>query len=633
MHTTRPRLSSTHLLIPSLVLALLLPVPVVAQTPATTPPADTSPPADVSPPADTSPPADVSPPADAAPPSSSPAPPAADAALPPTVSDPDLYGKSLEVAAKAVELFGRTERHEDEERVAEIGYRVAQAANFQAFPFTFHVVEMPAPNAFALPGGHVFVTRGMLELDLDDDMLAGLLGHEIAHVVKAHGTRMQRRATLMQALSQVLMVGVMVAAGNQNRRDKDGLAAPYDPRKGGDQYTASMVQGTAAASLIVSELLLRGYSRDFEREADDEGQRFAAGAGFAPGGLRELMALMEVRLPQSKDYGYWQTHPFFEERVRGSQVRTEILTPGRPKSADAFRRGTQEALVAYKKDGKVPKEATEVLEQEILLAWPRGPHAEEIRLGRAHRERDEVLSKSSLERDYGVLIGTYEEEIAEVDRLDPESALLPTLRDELGTLRDEVRELYPKAQEILAGDVYQTPFLELFLSNYPQAPEVPRVALALGDAYSRLGNQADGVTQYLKAWEAGPESPQGQRALVGLKNLTPLLESLAALEQLARQDRDPELAAAARERLGEVAGSYKDLVNGAEYLRRYPNGEQVEAVTARLNALADQLYTEVILYQGVGDMVKALDRINAILTHAPASPAAAQIRNQAVVEG
>ena len=80
--------------------------------------------------------------------------------------------------------------------MAAIGYRLAQESKFQDFPFTFYLIDMPEPNAFALPGGQIFITKGMLDLGLNDDMLAGLLGHEIGHVVLKHGTRIQRRATL-----------------------------------------------------------------------------------------------------------------------------------------------------------------------------------------------------------------------------------------------------------------------------------------------------------------------------------------------------------------------------------------------------------------------------------------------------
>ena len=547
------------------------------------------------------------------------------------ITNKDLFAKSLEVAQKAVELFGESKDRAERERVAAIGYRVAQAANFDEFPLTFHVVDMPEPNAFALPGGHIFITRSMLGLGLSDDMLAGLLGHEVAHVVARHGTRMQRRQALLQVLGQALVIGVLVKA-NEERRDRRDYTPPYDPYRRRENPEGTMVEGAAATSVIVSELLMRSYSRDFEREADDEGQRFAAAAGFAPGGLKELMTLMLARLPQSKEYGYWQTHPFFDERVRGAEVRAGILTQQPAKTDDDYRRRTQETLLGYRETPKLKPEVVALLETEALLAWPRGPRADEIRLGRLHAKRDQELALIPESRDLGSLISAYKEETAELERLDPQSPLLPKLREEISTFEGQVQELYPRAVAILAGTVYETGFLERFLSNYPQAPEVPKAALALGDAYSRLGKQADAVTMYSRAAGSGGEAPEAARARAGLTHLAPVLDSLAALEQLAAGN-DAELAGLARTRIEKVAGTFTDLANGAEYLRRYPNGAKAEVVTARLNSLAEELYTEVVLYQSVGDSVKALDRIHQILTHAPGSSAAAQIRDQAVVEG
>ncbi len=547
------------------------------------------------------------------------------------ITNKDLFTKSLEVAQKAVELFGESKDRAEQERVAAIGYRVAQAANFHEFPFTFHVVDMPEPNAFALPGGHVFVTRSMLGLGLSDDMLAGLLGHEVAHVVAHHGTRMQRRQALLQVLGQALVIGVLVKA-NEERRDRRDYTPPYDPYRRRENPEGTMVEGAAATSVIVSELLMRSYSRDFEREADDEGQRYAAAAGFAPGGLKELMTLMLARLPQSKEYGYWQTHPFFDERVRGAEVRAGILTQQPAKADDDYRRRTQETLLGYLETAKPKAEVAALLKTEALSAWPRGARADEIRLGRLHEKRDQELALILESRDLGALISAYQEETAELERLDPQSPLLPKLREEISGFEVQVRELYPRAVAILAGTVYETGFLERFLSNYPQAPEVPKAALALGDAYSRLGKQADAVAMYSRAAGAGGEAPEAARARAGLTNLAPVLDSLSALEQLAGGG-DAELAGLARTRIAQVAGTFTDLANGAEYLRRYPQGAKAEVVTARLNSLAEELYTEVVLYQGVGDSVKALDRIHQILTHAPGSAAAAQIRDQAVVEG
>ncbi|MGH2671204.1 MAG: hypothetical protein ACRDH5_19200, partial [bacterium] len=96
--------------------------------------------------------------------------------------------------------------------------------------------------------------------------------------------------------------------------------------------------------------------------------------------------------------------------------------------------------------------------------------------------------------------------------------------------------------------------------------------------------------------------------------------------------RDAELARLAAERLAAVAKSYGELANGAEYLRRFPEGAHVEVVLGRLDNLADNLYGEVVLYQGIGESVKALERMNAILTHAPLSPAAERLRDRALLE-
>ena len=68
-----------------------------------------------------------------------------------------------------------------------------------------------------------------------------------------------------------------------------------------------------------------------------------------------------------------------------------------------------------------------------------------------------------------------------------------------------------------------------------------------------------------------------------------------------------------------------DLADGAAYIAKYPTGAYVEAVTLRLNALAEGLFGELLLYQSVGDQMKAMDRIQRILTHAPLSPAASRL--------
>jgi len=582
-----------------------------------------------------------------------------------TISDPDFYGKSLNAAQQALAEYGVYDNPAELARVNRIGYELAQQSTYQKYPFTFTLVDMPVPNAVSLPAGQIFVTRGLLDLGLTDDMLANVLGHEIGHVVLEHYKHLERRATLMNILSNVLMAGVLIKS--ERDRQPTGPQAPYDPRVGYEPPGGNRVEGVAAASLVLSELLLRSYSRENEDAADEEGQRLAAAAGYDPDGARQLWVLMETRAPQAREYGYWQTHPFPDERIRAATARRGTWKIGERRSADDYRGRTQTVLVNYldrekpkllreaKKQGRggegqpderrapgatgpggeksrpKPPDVIAYLKQASLATWPQGKTADALRLEQLHALREKELAKPVLARDYGSLVRAYKKEQDAVRALDPKSPLLATVQAELNDFGTRTRELYPQAVAVVRGGVYETAFLASFLSNFPDAKEAPQVALSLGDAYSRLGNQTDAVTEYLAAGKPGPDSPEAKRARAGLINLTPSLKELAALQQLVDQDRDPELRRLASERLAEMVKSYDDVGNGAEYLRRFPAGQYVPAVISRLNVLADNLYGEVVLYQGVGDASKAIERINKILTDAPLSPAAARLRDRAVL--
>ena len=543
------------------------------------------------------------------------------------VSNPNLYGKTLKASKAALDQYGADDDLRALERGTDVGYRLAVMSDFRDFPFSFYLIDMPEPNAFALPGGQIFVTRGMLGLGLTDDMLACLLGHEIAHVTERHGLRMQRRATWLNVLSQAAVLGVLIGVDDRPENPRDPYGIDYSPSR-----KASLVQGTAAAGLAITELLLRDYSRDFESEADVEGQRLAAAAGFDPGGAHQLWALMNQRIPQEKSYGYWRTHPFSDARQRAAEVRAAELKIQQGRPAEDYRAKTQQVILAYGASQNKDPELGDFIELSALTAWPQGPRAEKLRAEKLAHRREIVLGAAELERDYGELIRAYRVELEEVRRRTPESAFIATLERQLEELRRESEALYPKALEVWKEGIYQTPFLETFLSNYPTSEVAPQVALALGNAYSRLGRRTDGVDLYLRAAEAGPGSEAAAQALAGLRNLTPVLDELAALQHLHDDLEDPQLSELAAERLGEIAPTYKEISNGAEYLRRYPEGEHAAAVRERLEVLARNLYGEVVTYQGIGDHVNALERIQQILTYAPDSQAAESLRDRAVVD-
>jgi len=539
------------------------------------------------------------------------------------IADPDLFGKSLKVAKEAMDEYGPYNNAVELTRINRIGYELAQHAEYQKMPFTFTLVDEGVPNAFTLPGGQIFVTRGLIDLGLTDDMLANVLGHEIGHIALEHFQRMQRKATIMNVLSNVLLAGVII--GSEHSGSRNVPNTPYDPRVGYEDPRGNIIQGAAAASLVVNELLLRSYSREHEDEADQEGQRLAAAAGYDPDGARQLWAVMNTKTPQAREYGYLQTHPFGEERQRAALARKETWKIATKHAADDYRIRTQTVLVNYLERQKPAAPEAKLLKDSALAAWPQNAVAERIRLEKLHTQRDQELTRPLLSRDYGSVIRAYKKTREEVVKLTPQSPLLATIDSEVKDFDNKLKELYPRAVQVLKGGVYETSFLVSYLSNFPQGPESSEVTLALGDAYSRLGNQTEAVTQYLAAIQTG-DNAESRKAHAGLRNLVPNLKELAALQQLVDQDKDADLKRAAGERLDTMAKAYDELKNGDEYLKKFPKGQHVPEVLDRLNVLADNLYGEVVLYQGVGDSVKALERINQILTHAPLSPAAARRR-------
>jgi tetratricopeptide (TPR) repeat protein len=221
-------------------------------------------------------------------------------------------------------------------------------------------------------------------------------------------------------------------------------------------------------------------------------------------------------------------------------------------------------------------------------------------------QREREMARLPLARDFGRLLKLWSDEIEEVRAVSPDSAYLGKLAAEQATLKRESDEVYPKAIETFRGGVYETAFLETFVSNYPSAPEFAEVSLALGDAYSRLGRSTEAVESYLKAWHT-------------------------AAQELADQAEDAELRGLAGSRLESAVGVFTDLASGAAYLRRFPANAHADRVSHRLDSLADNLYGEMVLYQSVGDHAKALDRIQQILNHAPGSPAARRLRDKATV--
>jgi len=194
--------------------------------------------------------------------------------------------------------------------VRQVAGRMAQVAKRPDVTWQFNVTDDVEPNAFALPGGYVYVTRGLLALCNSEDELAGVIGHEMAHVLERHAARRAGAATPFAVLFGI----------------PAGILGAISPSLGG------IVGGTGE---LASGMVLASYSRDQERDADKRGIVLAAGAGWDPAGLASFLHTLEreeaLEGHDPNRPGFFATHPATPERV--GNIRTAARSQTRAKAA------------------------------------------------------------------------------------------------------------------------------------------------------------------------------------------------------------------------------------------------------------------------------------------------------------
>jgi predicted Zn-dependent protease len=153
--------------------------------------------------------------------------------------------------------------------------------------YHFAIVDTPEINAFAAPGGYIFITAGMLRLAGNEDDLAAILAHEMAHVVRGHGVRVIKKARRMRVYKMMASEAAAGAFGD---------------------YNAAAQFLTQAVSDIIGTLVTSGYSRKLELEADWRAVRILAAAGYDPRGLYRILSVMN-RLRLGTNAGFFSTHP------------------------------------------------------------------------------------------------------------------------------------------------------------------------------------------------------------------------------------------------------------------------------------------------------------------------------------
>ncbi len=213
-----------------------------------------------------------------------------------------------EAAVQVEQSLGLVKDSVPVEFVRAVGRRLAAVSDRPEGPWSFEIADSPEPNAFALPGGYVYVTRGLLELVNSEDELAGVLGHEIGHVTARHSVK---RVSAGVLTSPVAIASAIAGAGV-------GIVSPF---------LRDVVQGTG--SLVTGGLVLAPFSRAQENEADEIGQRVAARAGYDPAGIANFMRTLEregeLRTEAQRRFHILDTHPMPADRAARTEARARSL--------------------------------------------------------------------------------------------------------------------------------------------------------------------------------------------------------------------------------------------------------------------------------------------------------------------
>jgi predicted Zn-dependent protease len=200
----------------------------------------------------------------------------------------------LQAAPEMAQQFGGL--HPDramQDRVDRVGRRVLDRSKSgkSSYQFEFHVLaDERTINAFALPGGQIFITAGLLRRLDTDGPLAAVLGHEIAHVVARHGAEHLAKAQLAQGLTGAVAI------------------ATYDPRDPSSQ-------STAAAAAMIGHLMQLRYGREDELESDRYGVRWMAEAGYDPRGMIRLLQILSEAGGGRAPPEFFSTHPNPDRRI------------------------------------------------------------------------------------------------------------------------------------------------------------------------------------------------------------------------------------------------------------------------------------------------------------------------------
>lgn len=181
--------------------------------------------------------------------------------------------------------------------VNKVGQRLAAISHRPDLEYVFTIIDSPEINAFALPGGYVYINRGLMTFLTTEDQLAAVLGHEIGHITARHAVRQQTAGRATNVAATVASVASVIATGTSVLGD-----------------TASLFGGA----------LVSGYGREMELEADGLGAEYLAKAGYDPNAMVEVIGVLKNHEDFMKKtsnrapayHGLFATHPRNDARLK-----------------------------------------------------------------------------------------------------------------------------------------------------------------------------------------------------------------------------------------------------------------------------------------------------------------------------
>ena len=251
-----------------------------------------------------------------------------------SVEDDFTLGKA--VAPEVLKfLDGRIDDEGLQRYIDRIGQKMALVCHHPDWEYHYTAVEHESVNALALPGGYIYITRGMLEKLETEAQLAAILGHETTHVVGRHSMAQMSKKRVMDVATLATLVS--------------GAAPPE----------------VAQMTMITNQVMTMKYSRQDEKEADLAGLDYMVAAGYDPNSMLEIMRILQKEHPGGKQYEFFSTHPHPENRFYYIRDKIDKRYPER--NDLRVGRDTYQARIAdYLKTHPKRKKSKREREQERL---------------------------------------------------------------------------------------------------------------------------------------------------------------------------------------------------------------------------------------------------------------------------